>query len=607
MGLNGRPAMTILAVTAAVVFGAAVPAGADPIAVQSLVDDGAYPGAAQILAEQNVELLAGDGHILLVDCATAPTGDIGVLKVYTTDGTIGADGIGRVCFKVTAAAGWLSLRVPGVYEIRGDGQRTGTGHEVTAELESEEGAQITVDVDPDGSTQVGLGADPDASPTMLLQLRAGDGLAPVTGAKAAIGRIEVAGRACTATLVSAEWVLTAAGCFADNPDQPIVVSGPPAHESLAVFSGHATVAITALASRGDRDVVLARLATPITDITPARVAATAPGVGSAAQAIGYSRTAAQWASDAQHTAALTVHGLTAVTVSLTATNGRLCKGDAGAPVFNAGGEIQAVSTRSGMAGCQTAPQGSADVVASRVDDLVRWVGASTWTGFHSRQDVWYTDGWNSGQAKYVAGDFNGDGTTDLAAFFDYGSSSTGLWTWTRNSSGGYDHVKLWQTPAGQLTQPAMTPLTGDFNHDGKTDITAFYDLIPWNTKLLEWTGKGNGQFNERQDVWYTDGWNSGQAKYVAGDFNGDGTTDLAAFFDYGSSSTGLWTWTRNSSGGYDHVKLWQTPAGQLTQPAMTPLTGDFNHDGKTDITAFYDLIPWNTKLLEWTSNGAGML
>ena len=55
------------------------------------------------------------------------------------------------------------------------------------------------------------------------------------------------------------------------------------------------------------------------------------------------------------------------------------------------------------------------------------------------------------------------------------------------------------------------------------------------------------------------------------------------------------------------MKLWQTPAGQLTQPAMTPLTGDFNHDGKTDITAFYDLIPWNTKLLEWTSNGAGML
>jgi hypothetical protein len=57
-----------------------------------------------------------------------------------------------------------------VYEIRGDGQRTGTGHEVTADLVNEEGEEITVEIDPDGSTQVGQGADPEASPTMLLRL-----------------------------------------------------------------------------------------------------------------------------------------------------------------------------------------------------------------------------------------------------------------------------------------------------------------------------------------------------------------------------------------------------------------------------------------------------
>jgi hypothetical protein len=127
-------------------------------------------GAAQILAQQNVRLVSGDGHILLTDCATPPVGDIGLVKVYTTDEQIGADGIGRVCFKVTAPSGLLNLEVPGVYEIRGDGQRTGTGHEVTAQLRSDEGEEITVDVDPDGSTQVGLGTDPNASPTMLLRL-----------------------------------------------------------------------------------------------------------------------------------------------------------------------------------------------------------------------------------------------------------------------------------------------------------------------------------------------------------------------------------------------------------------------------------------------------
>ncbi|MEJ3745833.1 trypsin-like serine protease [Actinomycetes bacterium KLBMP 9797] len=130
----------------------------------------AYPHAGRILAEQNVKLIAGDGHILLADCATPPQGDIGLLKVFTTEEEIGADGIGRVCFRVRAPYGFLDLEVPGVYEIRGDGLRTGTGHEVTANLRDDDGQQLTVDVDPDGSTQVGLGADPDASPTMLLRL-----------------------------------------------------------------------------------------------------------------------------------------------------------------------------------------------------------------------------------------------------------------------------------------------------------------------------------------------------------------------------------------------------------------------------------------------------
>jgi Trypsin len=139
---------------------------------QGTVEDYLYPDAERILAEQNARLISGDGHIVLADCATPPQGDIGLMKVYTTEEEIGTGGLGLLCFKVRSATGFLNLEVPGVYEIRGDGQRTGTGHEVTAELISDAGEEITVEVDPDGSTQVGVGADPDASPTMLLRLTA---------------------------------------------------------------------------------------------------------------------------------------------------------------------------------------------------------------------------------------------------------------------------------------------------------------------------------------------------------------------------------------------------------------------------------------------------
>jgi hypothetical protein len=114
---------------------------------QSLVEDFSYPNADRILAEQNVRLISGDGHIILVDCATPVEGDIGLLKVRTTNEAIGSDGIGRVCFKILGSTGLLNLEVPGVYEIRGDGQKSGTGHQVTATVKPEDGEKKVVDVE----------------------------------------------------------------------------------------------------------------------------------------------------------------------------------------------------------------------------------------------------------------------------------------------------------------------------------------------------------------------------------------------------------------------------------------------------------------------------
>jgi hypothetical protein len=137
---------------------------------RSLVEDGAYPDAAAVQAATNIELISGDGHIMIADCATPPVNNVGVLKVYTTD-EIGPSGNGIVCFRVTASTGLLNLRVPAVYEIRGDGQRSGSGHDVTATVRTDSGDVTSVAVNPSGSTQVGIGVDPDNAPTTLLQLK----------------------------------------------------------------------------------------------------------------------------------------------------------------------------------------------------------------------------------------------------------------------------------------------------------------------------------------------------------------------------------------------------------------------------------------------------
>ncbi|MEU1425360.1 trypsin-like serine protease, partial [Kitasatospora sp. NPDC005751] len=82
-------------------------------------------------------------------------------------------------------------------------------------------------------------------------------------------------RACTGALVDPHWIVTAASCFADNPAQPNVPAGPPARKATATVGRTDLTTTTGqvrdiveLVPRTDRDLVLARLATPVTDITP---------------------------------------------------------------------------------------------------------------------------------------------------------------------------------------------------------------------------------------------------------------------------------------------------------------------------------------------------
>jgi hypothetical protein len=153
--------------------GAALFAGsataADPPTEQPLaVERFNYPGSKDILNSHKVNLISGDGHIVLADCAAAPTGDIGLIKARTTDISVGKNGL--ICFKVIGRTGRLDLEMPAVYEIRGDGLKPGAGHKITADVKTDEGQHTKVTVDPSGSTPVGIGIDPENPPTALVQL-----------------------------------------------------------------------------------------------------------------------------------------------------------------------------------------------------------------------------------------------------------------------------------------------------------------------------------------------------------------------------------------------------------------------------------------------------
>lgn len=128
---------------------------------------------------------------------------------------------------------------------------------------------------------------------------------------------------------------------------------------------------------------------------------------------------------------------------------------------------------------------------------------------------------------------------------------------------------LWPGHAGGQSNNFL----GDFNGDGKTDITGYAGAGMWHVVFSNGTSfAGGGGF------WagHGSGPGGGSANNLVGDLNGDGKTDLMGY----TGSQGIWhvvlsTGSSFSAPGSGH---WNGPSGGVSNTFL----GDFNGDGKTD-------------------------
>ncbi|GAA3043075.1 hypothetical protein GCM10020229_62910 [Kitasatospora albolonga] len=142
-----RWALAGAAVAVAAVLGApALATAADNATDNALapfgVEDGAYPGADQILQEKGITLTAGDGQINLVSCTQGHQ-----IELYSKAGA--RDPRDRYCFSAPASAGWLTMSIPEVYTMSTTAERA-----LTATV-SIDGNTATLQLPKNGAANVG--------------------------------------------------------------------------------------------------------------------------------------------------------------------------------------------------------------------------------------------------------------------------------------------------------------------------------------------------------------------------------------------------------------------------------------------------------------------
>ena len=199
--------------------------------------------------------------------------------------------------------------------------------------------------------------------------------------------------------------------------------------------------------------------------------------------------------------------------------------------------------------------------------------------------------------KVVAGDLNGNGLTDLALVRQtpgWGSIpmafANGDGTWNVTKGPVDDFITSW------ASAPGVKVVAGDFNGNGLTDLALVRQTPGWGSIPIAFAN-GDGTWNVTNgpvDDFITSWASAPGVKVVAGEFNGNGLTDLALVRQTPVGSipvafaNGDGTWNITNGPVDDFITSW------ASAPGVKVVAGDFNGNGLTDLALVRQTPGWGS-------------
>jgi hypothetical protein len=239
----------------------------------------------------------------------------------------------------------------------------------------------------------------------------------------------------------------------------------------------------------------------------------------------------------------------------------------------------------------------------------------------------------SGSRAIVSGDFDHDGRIDLMTANEFASSTTLLrnatafaapaFRFTRQAFGNHpgsggpygveaadfdrdgridavvwaQDIDVWLNGKGKKTVATAVSVNdvavADFNGDGAPDIAA---SAYWRKSVLVFINAGDGSFSELHEI----GFFSPILSLTAGDFDGDGKSDIVAQGVSEGSGEGTFHVLLNRGGG----TFARAPVSAPIPYVREMLTADIDRDGNLDVVGGSAIID-SFNFVVWYGNGDG--